>query len=89
LGVLSLLGVVSRWLLLGLIFALGTGQALTSPTWQTWQTWQPELVSAQERPQAISLGAVNQNLARAIGPAIGGLVIAATSAGTDSTRYAV
>ncbi len=58
---------------------MGTGQALTSPTWQTLQ---PELVSPAERPQAISLGAVNQNLARAVGPAIGGLILAATSAGT-------
>jgi predicted MFS family arabinose efflux permease len=79
LGFLAIAGLVSPWLLLGLIFAVGTGQALTSPTWQTLQ---PELVSPDERPQAISLGAVNQNLARAVGPAIGGLVLAATSAGT-------
>ncbi|HEX4010222.1 MAG TPA: MFS transporter [Solirubrobacteraceae bacterium] len=35
---------------------------------------------APERPQAIALGSVNQNMARAIGPAIGGLLLAATSA---------
>jgi MFS family permease len=64
--------------LLALVFAVGTGQALTSPTWQTLQ---PELVAPAERVQAISLGAVNQNLARAVGPAIGGLLLAATSAG--------
>jgi MFS family permease len=40
------------------------------------------LVSPEERPRAISLGAVNQNLARAVGPAIGGIILAATSAGT-------
>ena len=79
LGALALAGLVSPWLLLALIFAVGTGQALTSPTWQTLQ---PELVSPAERPQAISLGAVNQNLARAVGPAIGGVILAATSAGT-------
>jgi MFS family permease len=79
LGFLALAGLVTPWLLLALIFAVGTGQALTSPTWQTLQ---PELVPAAERPQAISLGAVNQNLARAVGPAIGGLILAATSAGT-------
>jgi MFS family permease len=65
--------------LLAPVFAVGTGQALTSPTWQTLQ---PELVSPPERPQAISLGSVNQNLARAVGPAIGGLLLAATNAGT-------
>jgi predicted MFS family arabinose efflux permease len=79
LGALALAGDVSPWTLLALIFALGIGQALTSPTWQTLQ---PELVAPPERAQAISLGSVNQNLARAIGPAIGGLILAATSAGT-------
>jgi MFS family permease len=79
LGALALAGLVTPWVLLGLIFAVGTGQALTAPTWQTLQ---PELVPPSERAQAISLGAVNQNLARAIGPAIGGLVLAATTAGS-------
>lgn len=79
LGALALAGLVTPWVLLALIFAVGTGQALTAPTWQTLQ---PELVPPAERPQAISLGAVNQNLARAVGPAIGGIVLAATSAGT-------
>ena len=79
LGALALAGLVTPWTLLALIFALGIGAALTAPTWQTLQ---PELVSPQERPQAISLGSVSQNLARAIGPAIGGVILAATSAGT-------
>jgi MFS family permease len=78
LGALTLAGLVAPWTLLALIFALGVGQALTSPTWQTLQ---PELVDPPERRQAISLGAVNQNLARAIGPAIGGVILAAASAG--------
>ena len=79
LGALALAGLVTPWTLLALIFALGIGQAMTSPVWQTLQ---PELVDPPERQQAISLGSVNQNLARAIGPAIGGVILAATSAGT-------
>src|SRR6204780_1240202 len=79
LGVLAIAGLVTPWGLLALIFAVGTGPALTSPTCQTLQ---PELVSPAERPQAISLGSVNQNLARAVGPAIGGIILAATNAGT-------
>ena len=79
LGALAIAGLVMPWVLLALVFAVGTGQALTSPTWQTLQ---PELVSPAERVQAISLGSVNQNLARAIGPAIGGALLAATSSGT-------
>ena len=62
LGALAIAGLVTPWVLLALVFAVGTGQALTSPTWQTLQ---PELVSPAERTQAISLGSVNQNLARA------------------------
>jgi MFS family permease len=78
LGVLAVLKMVTPWSLLGLLFGVGIGQALTAPTWQTLQ---PELVDADERTQAISLGSVNQNLARAVGPAIGGAVLTATSAG--------
>lgn len=79
LGALSLGGLVTPALLLALLFAVGTGAAWTLPTWQTLQ---PELVTPEQRPQAIALGSVNQNLARAIGPAIGGVLLAATSAGT-------
>jgi predicted MFS family arabinose efflux permease len=79
LGALAVVGVVTPVLLLALLFALGAGQAWTSPTWQTLQ---PELVGPEERPQAIALGSVNQNLARAVGPAIGGALVAATSVGT-------
>jgi MFS family permease len=74
---LALAGQVTPWVLLALIFAVGVGQTLTSPTWQTLQ---PELVAPQDRTQAIALGAVNQNLSRAVGPAIGGALYAASSA---------
>jgi MFS family permease len=75
---LALAGSVTPLLLLALIFAVGVGQTLTSPTWQTLQ---PELVAPEDRTQAIALGSVNQNLSRAVGPAIGGALYAATSAG--------
>lgn len=52
LGALAIAGLITPWVLLALVFAVGTGQALTSPTWQTLQ---PELVSPAERVQAISL----------------------------------
>lgn len=77
LAALALAGLVTPLVLLALIFAVGVGQTLTSPTWQTLQ---PELVPPEDRTQAIALGAVNQNLSRAIGPAIGGALYAATSA---------
>jgi MFS family permease len=77
LGALDVAGVVTPAVLLLLLSAIGVGQGLTGPIAQTLQ---PELVPAEERPQAIALGSVNQNLARAIGPAIGGALLAITSA---------
>ncbi len=77
LATLTLAGLATPWFLLALIFCVGVGQTLTSPTWQTLQ---PELVAPEDRTQAISLGAVNQNLSRAVGPALGGALYAASSA---------
>jgi MFS family permease len=74
LGALAIAHAVTPATLLLLLCGLGVGQGLTAPTLQ------PELVPAEERAQAIALGSVNQNLARAIGPPIGGLLLAATSA---------
>jgi MFS family permease len=74
---LAFAGLLTPLILLALIFAVGIGQTLTSPVWQTLQ---PELVAPQDRTQAISLGAVNMNLSRAIGPALGGALYAASSA---------
>ena len=75
LAVLTWIGAMTPALLLVLTFALGLGLAVNLPTWQSIQ---PDLVPRSELPQAIALGGVNINLSRAIGPAIGGFVIAAT-----------
>jgi predicted MFS family arabinose efflux permease len=75
LALLAIAGLITPWALLAALFLVGAGQAWTSPTWQTLQ---PELVPAPERTEAIALGAVNQNLARAVGPALGGLLVALT-----------
>ncbi|MFH8491003.1 MFS transporter [Streptomyces longisporoflavus] len=64
--------------LLGLTFLLGCGTALMGPAWQAVQ---PELVERRQLGQAAALGAVNMNLARAVGPALGGAVIAAVGTG--------
>ncbi|MCX4460722.1 MFS transporter [Streptomyces sp. NBC_01728] len=64
--------------LLALTFLLGCGTALMGPSWQAIQ---PELVEREQLGQASALGAVNMNLARAVGPALGGVVVAAAGAG--------
>ena len=59
--------------LLALTFALGVGAALNGPAWQAIQ---PELVPRDEFPQAVTLGGASINLGRALGPALGGFILA-------------
>ena len=59
--------------LLTLTFLLGVGSAISNPVWQAIT---PELVSQSDLPAAITLNAVGINIARAIGPALGGLIVA-------------
>jgi MFS family permease len=63
--------------LLWLTFVLGTGGALMIPAWQAIQ---PDLVGREHFAQAVSLGSMSFNVGRAIGPAVGGLIIAAAGA---------
>src|SRR5437899_927425 len=74
LTITTFLGLATPWLLLGLTFALGLGTALNNPAWQAIV---PELIPREELSAAISLNGVSMNLARAVGPAIGGLIVAA------------
>ena len=78
LGLLTLIGATGPWTLLWLTFALGLGATMNGPAWQAIM---PELVPKPELPQAIALNSVGFNLARAVGPAIGGLVVAAIGTG--------
>ncbi|MEV4352463.1 MFS transporter [Actinoplanes sp. NPDC049596] len=78
LTVLTLTGHMPPALLLTLTFALGAGQALTAPAWQAVI---PELVPRSQLADASALGAISMNLARAVGPAIAGVLIARTGAG--------
>ena len=78
LGVLTLTGTTGPWTLLWLTFALGLGATMNGPAWQAIM---PELVPPRELPAAIALNSVGFNLARAIGPALGGAVVAAVGAG--------
>jgi MFS family permease len=74
LGLLTLFGLTTPWVLLLLIFSLGIGSALNAPAWQAIV---PELVPRSELSAAVSLNSVAFNIARAVGPALGGFVVAA------------
>ncbi|GAA2885621.1 MFS transporter [Actinoplanes cyaneus] len=78
LTVLTVTGHMPPTLLLTLTFVLGAGQALTAPAWQAVI---PELVPRPQLASASALGAISMNLARAVGPAVAGVLIARAGTG--------
>ncbi len=74
LSMLTLGGGIGPWMLLGLTLVLNIGSAMNNPAWQAIV---PELVPREDLASAISLNSAGYNLARAVGPAFGGLVVAA------------
>ena len=66
-------GVMTPGLLLALVLAGGIGAALGAPAWQSAV---PEMVPRAELRAAIALNSMGLNVSRAIGPALGGLIVA-------------
>jgi len=77
LALLTYLGRLGPTALLMFTVAIGCAAALTGPAWQAIQ---PEIVPREQIPAASILGSVSGNAARAIGPAIGGVVVALSGA---------
>ena len=67
-------GLLTPASLLLFTFLVGTGAALNGPAWQAVVR---EIVPAGELAAAVTLNAIGFNLARALGPAVGGAVVAA------------
>ena len=88
--VLSQTDMLSVSALIGLTFLGGIGAALMGPTWQAIV---PELVKREDVKSAVALNSLGINIARSIGPAAGGLLLAAFGAGitygADVASYAV
>lgn len=76
-------------ILVGLTFVGGIGAALMGPTWQSIV---PELVPKSELRNAVALNSLGFNIARSIGPALGGALLvafgAAATYGADVLSYA-
>lgn len=85
---LSYMGMLSVSALIGLTFLGGIGAALMGPTWQAIV---PELVPREDVKSAVALNSLGINIARSIGPAAGGLLLAAFGAavtyGADVATY--
>mgnify|MGYP000128521202 FL=1 len=73
LAMLTAVGLTGPVLLLGFTFAIGVGTAFNAPAWQAIV---PVIVPREALPSAVALNSAGINLARAIGPALGGLIVA-------------
>src|SRR5438309_4510253 len=82
LAALTFMGRISPWSLLAFTFLLNIGGSMNNPAWQAIV---PELVPRDLLPESVALNAASNNLARALGPALGGLMVgffARTQTGT-------
>lgn len=71
------LGLITPWLLLSFTFLIGCGAAFNGPAWQSSVG---EMVPRTDLPAAVTLNSVGFNIARSVGPAIGGAIVAAAGA---------
>lgn len=78
LTVATFAGVMTPWLLLLLTLGLSIGDAVESPAWRAIF---PELVEKEELPAALALNGIEFNLARAVGPGLGGFIVASVGVG--------
>lgn len=70
-------GVITPWMLLALTLVMGFGTVLYV---LGWQATVPALVPSNQISRAVALGSMSFNLARSVGPAIGGVLIAIAGA---------
>lgn len=86
LGFLTLSGVTTAWSLIALTFAMGIGSAMMLPAWAAVI---PELVPRAQLQPAIALNSLGINVARAIGPALAGVIVSLAGTGAVFVLNAV
>lgn len=83
---LTLTGQMTPWLLLICSFYLSVGAALNSPGWHSVT---PEIVPKEQLSSAVTLNGLVINCARAIGPALGGVIVVQMGPGAAFTLNAI
>ncbi|MET0363208.1 MAG: MFS transporter [Sphingobium sp.] len=86
LAVSAWMGLLSPWLLLILTFLIGCGTALNGPAWQASVG---DMVPRSVLPSAIALNSMGFNIARSVGPALGGTIVAIGGAASAFLANAV
>jgi MFS family permease len=71
-GLLTALGIIQIWHIVGLAFIGGLAMALSFPSWQSVVS---DLVAEEDLINAVALNSAQFNLTRILGPTIGGFLI--------------
>ncbi|MER8373337.1 MFS transporter [Mesorhizobium sp. M1406] len=79
-------GLITPWTLLAFTFLIDSGTALNSPSWQASVG---DIVPRNKVPAAVALNSMGFNLTRSVGPAIGGIIVAAAGAAAAFAANAV
>jgi MFS family permease len=82
LGLLAVTGVAQTWHVYLLAFVFGIGSAFDAPARQSFVS---EIVGPDDLTNAVGLNSASFNLARMVGPALAGLLIAALGSGVPAT----
>ena len=86
LGVLAVTGLVQAWHVYVLAFLFGTGTAFDAPPRQAFVN---EMVGRDQLANAVGLNSASFNLARMIGPALAGVLIAWMGSGVEATGWVI
>jgi MFS family permease len=86
LGLLAVTGWVATWHVYVIAFVFGTGAAFDTPARQAFVN---EMVPTEQLANAVGLNSASFNLARMVGPAVAGLLIAALGSGVSATGWVI
>ncbi|MBI4934004.1 MAG: MFS transporter [Actinobacteria bacterium] len=86
LGLLAITGWVAAWHVYVLAFVFGSAAAFDTPARQAFVN---EMVPRDELPNAVALNSASFNLARMVGPAVAGVMIASLGSGVGATGWVI
>jgi MFS family permease len=86
LGLLAVTGIAQPWHVYVLAFVFGVGTAFDAPARQSFVS---EMVEPDLLTNAVGLNSASFNLARIVGPALAGLLIAALGSGAEATGWVI
>ena len=77
LAAMTWMGWITPWVLLTFTFLIGCGTAFNGPAWQASVG---DMVPREDLAGAVTLNSMGFNMARSVGPALGGMIVAAAGA---------